>query len=164
MVQLLCELHRGGRVQAGSEHQDDAGYSMWAALNAAPSWTLGRTLLGSPALAGGNVGPQLTALELSTSNGWGNYNAAFLSFTARDWHGLTARSNFTWGRALGTGVVNQSGSSMTVVDPWELNHFQPANPSMNIDSPATWEVVTNQPTTVGGIQSRQMEFGLRLRF
>jgi hypothetical protein len=319
---------------------------MWAALNAAPGWTLGRTLLSSPALAGGNVGPQLTALELSTSNGWGNYNAAFFSFTARDWHGLTARSNFTWGRALGTGVVNQSGSSMTVVDPWDLhaaygvqpfdirfvynlsllyqtpyfksqhgvvgrllggwtiaplftaqsgaplevnigagsnadaqsfgevygnsntayenavlttkftggnsanynvsvpagagingnaatggsginmfqdpvgvysqfrrmilgldttgngagvirgfptwnldatlskdvrvnermgatlifqfsnllNHFQPANPSMNIDSPATWGVVTNQATTVGGIQSRQMEFGLRLRF
>jgi hypothetical protein len=321
-------------------------YSMWAALNAAPGWTLGRTLLSSPALAGGNVGPQLTALELSTSNGWGNYNAAFFSFTARDWHGLTARSNFTWGRALGTGVVNQSGSSMTVVDPWDLhaaygvqpfdvrfvynlsllyqtpyfksqhgvvgrllggwtiaplftaqsgaplevnigsgsntdaqsfgevygnsntayenavlttkfsggnsvnynvsvpagagingnaatggsginmfqdpvgiysqfrrmilgldttgngagvirgfptwnldatlskdvrvnermgatlifqfsnllNHFQAANPSMNIDSPATWGVVTNQATTVGGIQSRQMEFGLRLRF
>jgi hypothetical protein len=321
-------------------------YSMWAALNAAPSWTLGRTLLSSPALAGGSVGAQLTALELSTSNGWGNYNAAFFSFTARDWHGLTARSNFTWGRALGTGVVNQSGSSMTVVDPFNLhaaygvqpfdirfvynlsllyqtpffktqhgalgrvlggwtiaplftaqsgvplevnigsgsntdaqsfgevygnsntanenavlttkftggnsanynvtvpagagvngnaatggsginmfqdpvavysqfrrmilgldttgngagiirgfptwnldatlskdirfnermgatllfqfsnllNHFQAANPSMNIDSPATWGVVTNQATTVGGIQSRQMEFGLRLRF
>ncbi|SPF38736.1 Cna B domain protein [Candidatus Sulfopaludibacter sp. SbA4] len=95
-------------------------YSMWAALNAAPSWTLGRTLLSSPALPGGNVGPQLTALELSTSNGYGNYNAAFWSFTLRDWHGLTARSNFTWGRALGTGTVNQSGSSMTVADPWNL--------------------------------------------
>src|SRR5205807_9215441 len=48
-------------------------YSLWAALNAAPSWTLGRTLLSSPALAGGSVGPQLTALELSTCNGYGNY-------------------------------------------------------------------------------------------
>jgi len=45
-----------------------------------------------------------------------------------------------------------------------LNHFQPANPSMNIDSPASWGVVTNQATTIGGIQSRQMEFGLRVRF
>ncbi|HEV3199289.1 MAG TPA: carboxypeptidase-like regulatory domain-containing protein [Bryobacteraceae bacterium] len=321
-------------------------YSMWAALNAAPSWTLGRTLLSTPAPAGGSVGPQLTALELSTSNGFGNYNAAFLSFTARDWHGLTARSNFTWGRALGTGTVNQSGSSMTVPDPfvlqaaygpqpydirfvynltlvyqspyfrtqqgvlghvlggwsisplftaqsgvplevnigsgsntdaqsfgevygnsnssyenamgatkftggnsshynvtvpsgcgingnaskggsginmfadpvascaqfrrlilgfdtnaggagvirgfptWNLdatvskdvrvnerlaatlifqfsnllNHFQPANPSMNIDSPAAWGVVTNQATSTNGVQSRQMEFGLRIRF
>jgi hypothetical protein len=321
-------------------------YNLWTALGAAPSWTLGRTLLGSPAVAGGNVGQQLTALELSTSNGYGNYNAAFLTFTAKDWHGMTTRSNFTWGRALGTGTVNQSGSSMTVVDPWNLhaaygpqpydvrfvynltilyqspyykdqkgvlghllggwsiaplftaqsgvplevnvgtgtntnaqafgevygnnnaayenavliapftggnsanynvsvasgaglngnasrggsginlfadpnaiyaqfrrpilgldttdggagvirgfptwnldatvskeiraterigatflfqfsnilNHFQPANPTMNIDSPATWGVVTNQATSANGLQSRQMEFGLRVRF
>jgi hypothetical protein len=96
-------------------------YNLWTALNAAPSWTLGRTLLGSPALAGSAVAQQLTALELSTSNGYGNYNAAFLAFTARDWHGMTARSNFTWGRAMGTGIVNQSGSSSTVIDPWNLH-------------------------------------------
>jgi hypothetical protein len=45
-----------------------------------------------------------------------------------------------------------------------LNHFQPANPSMNIDSAATWGVVTNQATSANGLQSRQMEFGLRLHF
>ncbi len=45
-----------------------------------------------------------------------------------------------------------------------LNHFQPANPSMNIDSPQTWGVVTNQATSANGMQSRQMEFGLRIRF
>ena len=35
---------------------------------------------------------------------------------------------------------------------------------MNIDSPQTWGVVTNQATAVNGSQSRQMEFGLRIRF
>ena len=95
-------------------------YNLWTALNANPSWTLGRTLLSSPAVAGGNVGQQITAFELSSSRGYGNYNAAFVAFTAKDWHGVTARSNFTWGRALGTGTVNQSGSSMTVIDPWNL--------------------------------------------
>jgi hypothetical protein len=45
-----------------------------------------------------------------------------------------------------------------------LNHFQPANPTMNIDSPQTWGVVTNQATSANGLQARQMEFGLRLRF
>src|SRR5262249_36246138 len=55
-------------------------YNLWTALNAAPSWTLGRTLLGSPAL-GTAVSQQLTALELSTSNGYGNYNAGFFTFT-----------------------------------------------------------------------------------
>ncbi|HEV2688978.1 MAG TPA: carboxypeptidase regulatory-like domain-containing protein, partial [Bryobacteraceae bacterium] len=96
-------------------------YNLWTNLNAQNSWILGRTLLGSPAIPGGTVGQQLTALELSTSNGFGNYNAAFFSFTVRDWHSLTARSNFTWGRALGTGTVNQSGSSATVTDPWNLH-------------------------------------------
>ncbi len=40
-----------------------------------------------------------------------------------------------------------------------LNHFQPANPSLNIDSPASFGVVTGQSNT-----PRQMEFGLRIFF
>jgi hypothetical protein len=40
-----------------------------------------------------------------------------------------------------------------------LNHFQPSTPSLNIDSPANFGVVTAQANT-----PRQMEFGLRLKF
>jgi len=96
-------------------------YTLWSNLNAASSWILGRTLLASPAVNGGAVGAQLTSYELAASNGYGNYNAAFVSFTARDWHGLTTRSNFTWGRAMGTGASAQSSSSQTVLDPWDLH-------------------------------------------
>ena len=94
-------------------------YNLWAALNAAPTWILGRTLLASPALAGGSVGTQLTSYEMAASTGWGNYNAAFLRFTARSWHGITTQANFTWGRAMGTGDSAQSSSSQTVVNPWD---------------------------------------------
>lgn len=56
-----------------------------------------------------------------------------------------------------------------------LNHFQPANPTLNIDSPQTWGVITSQSTsgalpTIGTtngvptINPRQMEFGLRIHF
>ena len=45
-----------------------------------------------------------------------------------------------------------------------LNHFQPANPTMNIDNSTAWGVVTNQATSTNGAQSRQLEFGLRIRF
>jgi hypothetical protein len=95
-------------------------YNLWNSLSAAKSWQLGRTLLSSPAL-GGPVASQLTSLEYITSLGWGNYNAAFLSFSAKDWHGVTTRSNFTWSRAMGTGSLQQSSSSITVVDPWNLH-------------------------------------------
>ncbi len=96
-------------------------YNLWSALNAAPSWTLGRTLLASPGTAGSAVGTQLQSYELAASNGWGNYNAVFLALTAKDWHGMTARSNFTWSRAMGTGASAQSSSSQTVLDPWDLH-------------------------------------------
>ena len=57
--------------------QNTQVYTLWSALNAASSWTLGRTLLASPAVAGGSVSTQLNSYELAASNGWGNYNAAF---------------------------------------------------------------------------------------
>lgn len=89
-------------------------YDFWAALARDASWTLGRTQPSSnPA--------QITSLIQYTSLGYGNYNAAFVSFTANDWHGLVARSNFTWGRALGTGFLNQSNTQRTVLDAWDLH-------------------------------------------
>ncbi len=94
-------------------------YSAWLNLNKANGWTLGRTLL-----SGAGAGQQLTgAFDFINSYGHGNYNAAFFSFTARDWHGLTARSNFTWGRSLGTGSVVQASSSITVPNPYDFKNF-----------------------------------------
>jgi hypothetical protein len=94
-------------------------YSTWVDLSKVPSSILGRTLLAQP-----GAGQQLTgAFDYINSLGHSNYNAAFLSFTARDWHGLTARSNFTWGRALGTGSVTQASSSITVPNPYDPKSF-----------------------------------------
>jgi len=100
---------------------------MWIDMNRASSWTLGKTLLAAPAgsatFNGSPVNPQLAAFAFINSYGHGNYNAAFASFTAKDWHGLTARNNFTWGRALGTGSVTQASSSITVPNPYDFNTF-----------------------------------------
>jgi carboxypeptidase family protein len=94
-------------------------YTLWQNLSQANGWTLGRTLLSSPAL-GTNINAQLTATDMRTSLGYGNYNAAFVRFTTKDWHGLTASSNFTWSRSLGTASLASSGSAATVVDPFNL--------------------------------------------
>jgi hypothetical protein len=64
---------------------------------------------------------------MSTSLGYGNYNAGFVSFRLRDFHGLTGTSNFTYGKALGTGSVTQSTSGFTVLDPWNLRSMYGPN-------------------------------------
>jgi len=96
-------------------------FDLWAALNRASSWTLGRTMPSSnPA--------QLSSIIMAASLGYGNYNALFASWTARDWHGLTARSNFTWSHALGTGDVSQTRILYTPVDAWNLNSMYGPQP------------------------------------
>ncbi len=56
----------------------------------------------------------------NASIGFGNYNAAFVSLKMAEWNGLTAQSNFTWSKALGTGAEAQSSSVLTALDPFNL--------------------------------------------
>jgi hypothetical protein len=88
----------------------------WAAMYKAPSWTLPRSMISQN--LPGLTQSQGTAFNETTSLGYGNYNALFVTLRMRDWHGVTATSNFTWGRALGTGALAQYNSSNTSVDPW----------------------------------------------
>ncbi len=89
-------------------------FSLWNTLANTSSWTLGRTLQ--------NTNPnQLSNVFMETSQGYGNYNALFVSLTARDYHGLTATSNFTWSRSLGTAAVAQATSELSVPNPWNIS-------------------------------------------
>ena len=100
-------------------------YDMWSAMSKLSNWTLGRTMP-SAALNGGQA--QISSFELINSTGWSNYNGAFFSFKFRDWHGLTAVSNFTWNRSLGTGAYTQSTSSYTALNPWDLHSMYGPQP------------------------------------
>jgi hypothetical protein len=93
-------------------------YDLWAAMDSTSSWTLGRTMPSSP-LPGGTA--QVSAVYADDSAGFGNYNAGYVSLTTHDWKGVTLRSNFTWGRALGTGNQVQATSEYTVLDPWNIH-------------------------------------------
>src|SRR5581483_3017413 len=87
-------------------------YDLWAALNRAPGWTLGRTMPSSnPA--------QISALPMAAAIGWSNYNGAFLSMHLNDWHGITATSNLTFSRSLGTGGFTQAGVP-SILDNWNM--------------------------------------------
>jgi hypothetical protein len=98
--------------------------NLWLAMNNAPSWTLGRTMVSQP-YNGGAV--QATSLMIAGSQGYSNYNAAYVTFRASEWHGLTATSNFTWSRALGTGQIAQYNSSYTLVSPYDFSESYGVN-------------------------------------
>lgn len=108
-----------------SSFRNTAVSDIWSAMNRAPSWILGRTMISSPINGGSG---QATAIGTTTSLGYGNYNALFVTFRARDFKGLTAVSNFTWGRALGTGTLGQANSGNTPLDVWNLDsNYGPNN-------------------------------------
>jgi hypothetical protein len=96
----------------------------WAAMYKLPSWTLARSMISQnlpTSLTGGLTQSQGTAINETTTFGFGNYNALFVTFRMRDWHGISATSNFTWGRALGVGALRQYNSSNTTTNPWDLH-------------------------------------------
>ncbi len=80
-----------------------------------------RTMMNTPIVPGDFSTAQLSSgVGVNASIGYGNYNAGFATLKMSDWHGLTAQSNFTWSKALGTGAVTQSTSADTAVDPYNL--------------------------------------------
>ena len=87
-------------------------------MNTVPTWTLGRTMI-SQALPGGSG--QATSVGMNTALGSGNYNAVFVSLRTNNYHGLTAVSNFTWGRSLGTSQLAQYNSASTPEDIFNLH-------------------------------------------
>jgi hypothetical protein len=91
----------------------------WNYMAKQNGWTLGRTTPASPSAA--IPSGQMSGLFYDSSTGKANYNALYVSFTTKNYKGVTLHSNFTWGRALGTGNQSQATSSYTVVDPWHIN-------------------------------------------
>jgi len=92
--------------------------NLWMAMNNASSWQLGRTMISQP--YNGGFG-QATSLMVSGSLGSSNYNGMYVTLRSNEWHGVTATSNFTWSKALGTGQIAQYNSSYTFVDPYNLD-------------------------------------------
>jgi hypothetical protein len=95
--------------------KETAVSDLWNKMDSQTSWILPRTTYGQ---AFNNGAGQATSIAMIGSVGWGNYNALFATLRTNAWHGLTTSSNFTWGRALGTGTQVQSSSSFTALDPF----------------------------------------------
>ncbi|HYL65141.1 MAG TPA: carboxypeptidase-like regulatory domain-containing protein [Candidatus Methylomirabilis sp.] len=81
-----------------------------------------------PGSAFGANGQLTSGVGMNTSVGYGNYNAGFASVKMTQWRGLTAQSNFTYGKALGTGSEVQATSQFTLPDAYNVHSaygFQP---------------------------------------
>ena len=97
---------------------------LWTALYKAPGWALGRSMVAQP--LGPGLPSQGYTYLLNSANGYGNYNALFITHHIRDFHGMNATSNFTWGRALGVGNTSQATSSNTDLDNYYIeNNYGP---------------------------------------
>jgi len=114
---LAVASNEGGNI-AGN-----AVWSLWSDLDNG-AFNFPRSMMNTP-IAGNPLGQngQLTSgIGMTVSNGFGNYNAAFVSVKMSDWHGLTLQSNLTYGKALGTGSIIQATSSWTVPDAYNLHN------------------------------------------
>jgi hypothetical protein len=106
--------------------KETAVSDLWNGLSKQSSWILPRTTYGVASAGAGN--PQATSIDMIASNGYGSYNALFASVRMNNWHGITTTSNFTWGRALGTGIQVQASSSMTLLNPFNVGaNYGPQN-------------------------------------
>ena len=76
-----------------------------------------------PGEANGAVGQSTSGIAMNASIGHSNYNAGFASLKMAEWRGLTAQSNFTWSKALGTGAFVQATSGYTEDDPFNQNEM-----------------------------------------
>lgn len=122
--------------------------TVWNNLQASNSWVLPNATLTS----------QVTSNDMVTSLGSGNYNALFATVRMNDWHGVTAVSNFTWGRALGTTALTQRSSSVTPTDPFNLSRNYG---TQSYDLPIIFNAgITYQPKSFFGLYDFHQAHGI----
>jgi Carboxypeptidase regulatory-like domain len=106
----------------GTYNLVDAGvFGLWSDLDAG-NFNFPRSMMntGIPGSSFGAGGQMSSGVSVDGSIGYGNYNAGFASLKMSDWKGLTAQSNFTWSKALGSVSIYQAVSGFTVDDPYNL--------------------------------------------
>ncbi|GGH08703.1 carboxypeptidase-like regulatory domain-containing protein [Silvibacterium dinghuense] len=105
-----------------SNLQTQSVWSLWSDLDSA-GFSFGRTMMNTPIAdsTNGSSGQITGGVAENASLGHANYNAGFISITTNNWHGVTARENLTYSKALGTGAFVQATSEYTANDPFNLN-------------------------------------------
>jgi hypothetical protein len=127
-----------GNNGTGNIQQNNV-WALWSDLDsgvggAARAFTFGRSMQNTPlefdssgvalpctSTYFGCSGQLTSGVGMNSSVGYGNYNAAFITLKMAEWRGMTLQSNFTYGKALGTGSEVQATSQFTVPDAYNLH-------------------------------------------
>jgi hypothetical protein len=125
-AQAVALNEGNGKKATGNLSQQNV-WSLWSDLDSGgfdPN-ILPRSMMNTPlnCVTGtefGCGGQLSSGVGVNASIGYGNYNAAFVTVKMANWKGITAQSNFTWSKALGTGSVVQATSADTPADPFNL--------------------------------------------
>jgi Carboxypeptidase regulatory-like domain len=107
-------------------------WSLWSALDNG-AFNFPRSMMNTPIPSNispvyGSGGQLSSGVAVNAAVGHGNYNAGFTSLKLADWRGITAQSNFTYSKALGTGAVVQASSEYTPDDAFDLNEMYGRQP------------------------------------
>jgi hypothetical protein len=110
----------------GPNFLNQSVWTLWSDLDNG-GFNFPRTMLNTPLNCPtgteiGCGGQMSSGVGVNASVGHGNYNGAFVSLKATNWHGITLQENFTWSKALGTGALVQATSEYTVNDPFDLHN------------------------------------------
>jgi Carboxypeptidase regulatory-like domain len=100
-------------------------FTIWQALDnntGTNGFNFARSLMGTPTSNAtyGGAGQIVTGLSIGTANGYSNYHGGYASFKTSNFHGVTLQENLTISKALGLNAYNQSTSSITPVDSFNL--------------------------------------------
>ncbi len=95
-------------------------FSLWEDLDAGPFQAANGGALSGPTMLDNSGQLSAGGFQDNTSLGFANYNALFLTGRFADWHGVTMQSNFTYGKALGTGNLYQAVSEYSADDAFDI--------------------------------------------
>ncbi len=127
-VSPYCAGH-GSCTQAVIDNEGNNGtgnfssqslYSMWNHIGTALG-ALGQT--SSPFYHSTIGSQQATSVQMSGAFGRGNYNAAIISLTQRNWKGITVNTNFTWSRSMGTQFFSQANNGINPNNGYDFKNW-----------------------------------------
>jgi len=110
----------------GSNFASQSVWNLWSDLDNG-GFSFPRSMMNTPIPCSGTgtcygaAGQMTSGIGVNASIGHGNYNGLFFTVKTSDWHGVTLQTNFTYGKALGTGATVQATSEYTVDDPFDVN-------------------------------------------